>query len=82
MQIGVCGDTAGPVTVVVTDSGSGVAPELAQEVFRHGFSTKAAVQGERGLGLALVRQVCLRRGGSVTVEGSTFTAVLPLLVRA
>ena len=82
VQIGVCGDTAGPVTVVVTDSGSGVAPELAQEVFRHGFSTKAAVQGERGLGLALVRQVCLRRGGSVTVEGSTFTAVLPLLVRA
>jgi signal transduction histidine kinase len=51
-------------------------------VFRHGFTTKAAAQGERGLGLALVRQVCLRRGGSVAVAGSTFTAVLPLLVRA
>jgi sensor histidine kinase regulating citrate/malate metabolism len=82
VEVGVSGSTAGPVTVVVRDSGPGVAPELAQEVFRHGFSTKVAAQGERGLGLALVRQVCLRRGGSVAVEGSTFTAVLPLLVRA
>ena len=82
VEVGVDGTVAGPVTVVVRDSGPGVAPELAQEVFRHGFTTKAAAQGERGLGLALVRQVCLRRGGSIAVEGSTFTAVLPLLVRA
>ena len=51
------------------DSGPGVAPELAEEVFRHGFTTKAAEQGERGLGLALTRQTCLRRGGSV--DGAT-----------
>jgi len=67
----------GAVRVRVRDSGPGVASELAEEVFRHGFTTKAAESpGGRGLGLALVREVCLRRGGSVAVEGSTFTAVL------
>jgi sensor histidine kinase regulating citrate/malate metabolism len=67
----------GQVCVVVTDSGPGVSPELAEEVFRHGFTTKAAEQGERGLGLALTRQTCLRRAGSVSVDGSVFTARLP-----
>lgn len=67
----------GAVRIRVRDSGPGVASELAEEVFRHGFTTKAAESpGGRGLGLALVREVCLRRGGSVAVEGSTFTAVL------
>jgi two-component system, CitB family, sensor kinase len=65
------------VQVVVRDSGPGVAPELAEEVFRHGFTTKAASHGERGIGLALIRRACLRRGGSVTVSGSVFTARLP-----
>ncbi|WP_433266349.1 sensor histidine kinase [Actinosynnema sp. CS-041913] len=74
---------ADEVRVVVRDSGPGVAPELAEEVFRHGFTTKAAEQGQRGLGLALTRQTCLRRGGSVQVHnenGAVFTARLPLEV--
>ncbi|GAA1543859.1 ATP-binding protein [Actinomadura kijaniata] len=68
------------VVVVVRDSGPGVAPEIATEVFRRGFTTKAAEQGRRGLGLALTRQICVRRGGSVDVRndsGAEFTAVLP-----
>ena len=68
------------VEVVVQDSGPGVAPELAQEVFTHGFTTKAAQSGERGIGLALTRLVCQRRGGEVavanTAEGAMFTAQL------
>ncbi|OLF05531.1 sensor histidine kinase [Actinophytocola xanthii] len=72
----------GEVRVVVTDSGPGVAPEIAEEVFRHGFTTKAAEQGERGLGLALIRQTCRRRKGSVSVDGAVFTARLPLGVPA
>lgn len=68
----------GEVRVVVRDSGPGVAPEIADEVFQHGFTTKAASHGQRGLGLALIRQACLRRGGSVQVRGAVFTAVLPL----
>jgi sensor histidine kinase regulating citrate/malate metabolism len=65
------------VTVSVRDSGPGVAPELADEVFRRGYTTKAAADGHRGLGLALTRLVCLRRGGSIRVDGSTFTASVP-----
>jgi two-component system, CitB family, sensor kinase len=65
------------VLVVVTDSGPGVAPDIAEEVFRHGFTTKAAEEGgQRGLGLALTRQTCHRRGGSVEVRGAVFTARL------
>ncbi|MBN6035906.1 sensor histidine kinase [Amycolatopsis sp. 195334CR] len=83
------------VEVVVRDSGPGVAPEIATEVFAHGFTTKAAEHGgQRGLGLALTRQTCIRRGGSVEVHnaapptttgppnrsgGAVFTAVLPLI---
>ncbi|WP_300013646.1 ATP-binding protein [Pseudonocardia sp.] len=70
------------VRVTVRDSGPGVATGLAEEVFRHGFTTKAAEQpGGRGLGLALARQVCLRRGGRIDVHndgGAVFTASLPL----
>ena len=51
------------VIVSVRDSGPGVAPELADEVFRRGYTTKAAAEGHRGLGLALTRLVCSRRGG-------------------
>ncbi|MFE8012413.1 sensor histidine kinase [Streptomyces antibioticus] len=66
------------VEIVVRDSGPGIAPELAQEVFLHGFTTKAARGGDRGIGLALTRLVCTRRGGEVSVsntqEGAMFVA--------
>ncbi|MFD5270423.1 ATP-binding protein [Streptomyces sp. NPDC058335] len=69
---------ASSVEIVVRDSGPGVAPELAQEVFSRGFTTKAAQGGDRGIGLALTRLVCTRRGGEVSVAntqpGATFTA--------
>ncbi|MGW0813009.1 ATP-binding protein [Streptomyces viridiviolaceus] len=69
---------ASSVEIVVRDSGPGVAPELAREVFSHGFTTKAARQGERGIGLALTRLVCERHGGEISVtntpEGAVFTA--------
>ncbi|GAA2213141.1 sensor histidine kinase [Nonomuraea monospora] len=71
---------AGGLRVRVGDSGPGIAPGLVEEVFREGFTTKAAQSGPRGLGLALTRQVCLRRGGWVRVRnagGAVFTALLP-----
>ncbi|WP_346103969.1 sensor histidine kinase [Nonomuraea maheshkhaliensis] len=70
------------VEIVVRDSGPGVAPELAREVFTRGFTTKAAQGGERGIGLALTQLVCHRRGGEVTVtntpDGAMFTAHLSI----
>ncbi|MBB4933822.1 sensor histidine kinase regulating citrate/malate metabolism [Lipingzhangella halophila] len=65
------------VRVRVSDSGRGVPPELAWKVFLRGFSTKGAESVYRGVGLALVRLVCSRRGGSVEVDGAEFTALLP-----
>ena len=94
IEIGVALDRDSTVELQVRDSGPGVASELAEEVFRHGFTTKAAQADEpggiariggRGLGLALAREVCLRRGGSIAVRepdeggtGALFTARLPL----
>jgi two-component system, CitB family, sensor kinase len=65
------------IVVTVRDSGPGVAPELAQEVFRQGYTTKPS---HGGLGLALTRLICVRRGGSIEVAGSAFTARIPLPV--
>ncbi|MGV9455857.1 ATP-binding protein [Streptomyces sp. NPDC003635] len=77
VEVELRGDTCG-VEIVVRDSGPGVAPELAREVFTHGFTTKAAQEGERGVGLALTRLVCERHGGEIAVtntpDGAMFTA--------
>ncbi|MGW6399310.1 ATP-binding protein [Streptomyces sp. NPDC055134] len=73
---------ASSVEVVVRDSGPGLPPELAREVFAHGFTTKAAQEGERGIGLALTKLVCERHSGEISVantaDGAMFTAHMPL----
>jgi two-component system, CitB family, sensor kinase len=74
---------AAEVQVEVRDSGPGVAPELVQEVFSSGFTTKAANGGPRGFGLALTATICRRRGGAVSVRndgGAAFSARLPVSV--
>ena len=72
---------ASSVEITVTDSGPGVPAEVAQEVFANGFTTKAATSGDRGIGLALTRLVCQRRGGEVRLGadeggGAMFVAQL------
>lgn len=70
----------GWITVRVHDSGSGVAGERMEDIFRQGYTTKAPRDNSgRGFGLALTRLICLRRGGEVTVhneDGAVFTARL------
>jgi signal transduction histidine kinase len=68
----------GEVVVTVTDSGPGVPPDLAGRVFQQGWSTKEQTDGHHGLGLAMIRLISVHRGGGVEVDGSTFTARLPL----
>ena len=65
---------ASSLEVSVLDSGPGIAPEVVTEVFTHGFTTKAARAGERGIGLALTRLICQRRGGEVEVENTPMGA--------
>ncbi|MFJ8226528.1 ATP-binding protein [Streptomyces griseus] len=64
----------------VADTGAGIGPEAADEVFRRGWSTHGS---GRGLGLALVRQAAYRNGGTVELDagpdgGARFTVRLPL----
>ena len=75
----------GSLVLRVHDSGPGVDPELTEEIFRDGFTTKVARDGgrRRGIGLALVSQEVRRRGGTITVEnvdGARFTVTIPLPV--
>ncbi|MFC7302698.1 ATP-binding protein [Streptomyces monticola] len=71
------------VTLRVRDSGSGIAPEQRELIFTEGWSTKEPpAHGKRGLGLALVRRLAERQGGSALASGAPgggaeFTVVLP-----
>lgn len=69
----------GRVAFRVSDSGPGVAPELAERIFDPFFSTRA--QGT-GLGLAVVRSVAAAHGGCVELvrrhgTGAVFEMRLP-----
>ncbi|MEV3951340.1 ATP-binding protein [Streptomyces halstedii] len=74
----------GELLLRVADTGAGIAPDDADEVFRRGWTTRGT---GRGLGLALVRQAAYRNGGTVTLDrseggGARFTVRLPLTGRA
>jgi sensor histidine kinase regulating citrate/malate metabolism len=75
-------EDGGVVTIRVRDSGPGIGSGLGDRVFARGFSTKAADRAHgRGIGLALVRVICRKRGGDVTVRnegGAVFVATLPV----
>ncbi|SDT15925.1 Sensor histidine kinase regulating citrate/malate metabolism [Pseudarthrobacter equi] len=69
--------------IAVHDSGAGIDPASAENMFRHGFSTKPAGPGGRGIGLALVRQAVQRLGGSLVINGrrgAKFEVFLPAAV--
>ncbi|MEQ4520523.1 sensor histidine kinase [Pseudarthrobacter sp. B907] len=70
----------GALQISVEDSGPGIDPNAVEDVFRHGFSTKAPGPFGRGLGLALVRQAVQRLGGSMSITspaGALFRVTLP-----
>lgn len=66
----------------VTDTGSGIEPEIIEHIFETYVSKDAEQQKGYGLGLALCRIIVEKMGGSIKVEselkkGSTFTFTLP-----
>lgn len=70
------------VNIRVSDTGTGIAPELTEKVFDPFFTTKKPGKGT-GLGLALVRRIVMLHSGTVTIEksgyeGTVFLIVLPL----
>ncbi len=78
----------GEVVLRVRDSGPGVPPDQRELIFTEGWSTKESpAHRGRGIGLALVRRLAERQGGSAQVGegadgGAEFTVVLPEALRA
>ncbi len=69
------------VMVSVTDSGTGIGPELVGRIFDPFFSTKAVGAG-MGLGLAICQRLVTSMNGRIEVEsepgrGATFSISLP-----
>lgn len=70
------------VFISVTDTGTGIAPEILDKIFKQGFTTKPMGAGS-GLGLALSKEIMEKHQGHITVDstlgvGSTFTVWLPI----
>ncbi|MEJ2690261.1 MAG: ATP-binding protein, partial [Deltaproteobacteria bacterium] len=73
----------GYLLVTVSDSGTGIAPELLDKIFDPYFTTKK--QGS-GLGLSVSYSIIARHGGQLSVEsvpgeGTTFRIYLPARLR-
>ncbi|MFI8105217.1 ATP-binding protein [Streptomyces sp. NPDC086023] len=76
------------VVLRVRDTGPGVPPGRLEEIFTEGWSTKSPQShgGRRGLGLAMVRRLAERQGGSARAAaadggGAEFCVVLPEALR-
>jgi len=66
----------------VSDSGSGIAPDVLPRIFEPSFTTKPPGQGT-GLGLAIAYRIVEDHGGTFEVktepqQGSAFTVLLPI----
>jgi signal transduction histidine kinase len=65
--------------VTVSDTGTGISPEIIDKLFEPFFTTKP---NGTGLGLPITRRIIYEHGGSISVEsqpnkGATFTILLP-----
>jgi sensor histidine kinase regulating citrate/malate metabolism len=65
--------------VEVSDSGAGIADDIRDRIWDHGFSTKPAGTEGRGVGLALVRSIVTDAGGTIDVrqDPTAFVVTLP-----
>ena len=73
------------VTLTVSDTGSGIKPEVLERIFDPFFTTKSHGEGT-GLGLSVVHGIVKSHGGFIIVEsepgkGSMFRIYLPKLER-
>ncbi|HEY0829709.1 MAG TPA: ATP-binding protein [Candidatus Dormibacteraeota bacterium] len=75
---------AGPVELVVSDTGPGISPEDTERIFERFYRTdesRSRATGGFGLGLAIAREMVVAMGGRIRVDstpgqGSRFTVTL------
>ena len=75
--------TENTVAVAVIDNGSGIPPEILSRIFEPFFTTKEVGKGT-GLGLAMVRSIVTRMGGTIECKstlgvGTSFIVTLPFV---
>nr|MBF0222693.1 PAS domain S-box protein [Desulfobulbaceae bacterium] len=71
------------VELTVTDTGSGIGPDVIEKIFDPYFTTKEVGKGT-GMGLAIIHGILKEYGGAITVDsqlgkGSTFRAYIPVI---
>ena len=70
------------IEITISDTGGGIHPDTARDIFKPFFTTK---RSGTGLGLAISKGIVEKHGGSISVEsrqglGSTFHVIIPLKV--
>jgi two-component system nitrogen regulation sensor histidine kinase NtrY len=82
VRVAVATDSAGNVTVTVSDNGPGIAPEIAARLFEPYATTK---RHGTGLGLAIAQRIAIEHNGELSyvptrgrAAGASFRLVLPL----
>lgn len=70
------------ITVLISDTGVGIEPDLIDKIFEPFFTTKKQGEGS-GLGLDIVKKIIDKHDGKINVnsilgEGTTFTVTLPI----
>ncbi|MCG6553700.1 MAG: ATP-binding protein [Candidatus Magnetominusculus sp. LBB02] len=73
------------VSILVEDSGSGIADAIKEKIFQPFFTTNEPGKGT-GLGLSVSSKIIEEHGGTITVEskagiGTTFTVTLPTAIK-
>lgn len=73
------------VKLSVSDTGSGIGPEIKDRIFDPYFTTKEVGEGS-GMGLAVVHGIIMNHKGAISVDselgkGTTFTIFLPISKR-
>jgi signal transduction histidine kinase len=76
------GERLNQVVVKITDSGTGIPPEVQAKIFDPFFTTKPSGEGS-GLGLSIAKKIIDKHYGTIAVASipgrTTFTVILPSL---